>query len=67
MKSLSSMSLSLRPIIIISELSGAASSFALQFFFFGGGGGGGGRLFETGYLLFFPTYRVGTYLRWALI
>ena len=33
----------------------------------GGGGGGGGRLFEAGRLLTFPTYRVSTYLRWALI
>ena len=31
------------------------------------GGGGGGRLFEAGHLLTFPTYRVGSYSRWALI
>ena len=30
-------------------------------------GGGGGRLFEAGRLLTFPTYRVGTFSRWALI
>ena len=29
--------------------------------------GWGGRLFEAGCLLTFPTYRVGTYSRWALI
>ena len=29
----------------------------------GGGGGRGGRLFETGRLLTFPTYRVGAYSR----
>ena len=32
-----------------------------------GGGGGVGRLFEAGRLLTFPTYRMGAYLRWALI
>ena len=31
------------------------------------GGGGGGCLFEAGRLLTFPTYKVGTYLRWVLI
>ena len=29
-------------------------------------GGGSGRLYKTGYLLTFPTYRVGAYSRWAL-
>ena len=28
---------------------------------------GGGRLFKAGCLLTFLTYRVGAYLRWALI
>ena len=31
------------------------------------GGGGGGRLFEAGRLLTFSAFRMGTYLRWALI
>ena len=30
-------------------------------------GGGAGRLLEAGRLLPFPTFRVGAYLRWALI
>ena len=38
-----------------------------SFFGGGGGGGGGGRLLEAGRLLTFPTYRMGAYLRWALI
>ena len=33
----------------------------------GGEGGGGGRLFEAGHLLTFSAFRMGTYLRWALI
>ena len=33
----------------------------------GGGGGGGGRLFEGEPLLTFSAFRMGTYLRWALI
>ena len=36
-------------------------------FFFLVGGGLGRRLFETGRLLTFSTFRVGTYLTWALI
>ena len=50
----------------ISKLSGAVSSYALQFLFFlffCGVGGAGGRLFEAGRLLTFPTYRVGAYSR----
>ena len=30
-------------------------------------GGGGGRLFEAGRLLTFSAFRMGAYLRWALI
>ena len=29
--------------------------------------GGGGRLFEAGCLLTFSAFRLGAYLRWALI
>ena len=39
--------------------------YALQVFF--SGGGGGGHLFKAGRLLTFLIYRMGTYLRWALI
>ena len=39
----------------------------LVHFSFFWGGEGGGCLFEAGRLLTFPTYRVGAYLRWALI
>ena len=31
------------------------------------GSGGGGRLFEAGRLLTFSAFRMGAYLRWALI
>ena len=39
------------------------------FFRLGGerGWGGGGRLFKAGRLLFFSAFRMGAYLRWALI
>ena len=43
----------------------------VHFNFFLGGGGAGRRVGtysrEVGGLLTFPTYRVGAYLRWALI
>ena len=38
-----------------------------EFEFEGGRWGGGGRLFEAGRLLNFSTFRMGAYLRWALI
>ena len=53
--------------IIISELSGAASSCALQFLLVRVREGGGGRLFKVGHSLTLPTYRVGAYLRWVPI